>query len=322
MTRAFAQGTVHGGWRVVGPAPDGAAHRWPVERDGRSATLTYFPLQGPRASLHRAIAERHAAWRRLDHEGLQRVDTGVVDGCPYVVLPAFERLGDGPLPVAEALAAIERAAEALTAFHGKGLVHGEVDPWSLVKRDGQVALLPPGLRSPPPGLEALGLQADPRYAAPEVLDGQPPTSEADVCALGLVLLRLVSGKAPASGADPCEVLLARGALTAPDLAKACPEAPPAVVALYRCLTAPRGLRPADAAAALALVRQAARGSAPHVPSRAARPPRPVTVGGPLIVLLVMLAIGYGLWAALETRLALVESPFAGFTFLERDADGR
>lgn len=315
MTRAFAPGTVHGGWRVAGPGPDGAARRWPVERDGKTGTLVHFPLDGQRAPQHRAIAERHAAWRRLDHEALMRVDTGVVDGGPYVVLPPLERLPEGALPLAEALGAIERAAAALTAFHAKGVAHGEVDPWSLVRRDGQVALLPPGLRSPPPGLEGLGVLADPRYAAPEVLDGQPPSCEADVCSLGLVLFRLVSGKAPAQGADPAEVLLVRGALSVPDLSKVCPEAPPAVVALYRCLTAPRGLRPRDAAAALAAVRQAARGSAPAVPAREARPPRPVTVGGPLVLLLILAVLGYGLWTALNTRL-VAESPFVGFRFAE------
>jgi hypothetical protein len=34
---------VHGGWRVSGPPAEGVHHRWPVERDGKTASLTYFP---------------------------------------------------------------------------------------------------------------------------------------------------------------------------------------------------------------------------------------------------------------------------------------
>lgn len=310
MTPHFAPGSVHGGWRVSGPA-DGP-HRWAVERDGVTATLTYFPSTGPKAALHRVIAERHAAWRSIEHEALERVDTGVVDGGAYAVVSAHERYGDAALEPAAALAVLERVARALEAFHGRGAVHGEVDAWSVVKRDGQAFLLPPGLRPPPPGLEALGLLADPRYAAPEVLDGLPPSPEADVCSLGLLLLRLVTGQVPAPGADPCEVLVARAG-GVPDLRELRPDLPAAVLALYECLTAPRGLRPADATAALAAIQQAARGVAPKVPERGLAAPRPVRVVGPLLLLLIVIAAGGALVTALNTRLR-VGSPTAGFQF--------
>lgn len=309
---SFAPGSVHGGWRVTGPSPEGASLRWPVERDGRSATLSFFPSSGPRAALHRAIAERHLAWRSLEHPALERVDTGLIEGGAYVVLPAFERLTDAALEPAAALANLGQLLGALEAFHQRGVVHGEVDAWSVVKRKDGVALLPPGLRPPPAGLEALGLQADPRYAAPEVLDGRPPTPEADVFAAGLLLFRLLTGQVPAQGGDPSEVLLARGA-GAPDLAAARPGLPAAVVALYRCLVAPRGLRPADASAARALVAQAARGGAPAVPAHVVRAPRPARVGGPFVLLLVLVAAGYALWAVVHERLA-PGSPFDGFRF--------
>jgi hypothetical protein len=317
---AFAPGSVHGGWRVSGPSPEGAPLRWPVERDGKSAMLTFFPSSGPRAALHRAIAERHAAWRSLEHPALERVDTGLVEGGAYVVLPPFERLSDAALPPAEALATLSQLLGALEAFHARKLAHGEVDAWSVVKRGDGVALLPPGLRPPPPGLETLGLQADPRYAAPEVLDGRPPTAEADVFSIGLVLFRLLTGQVPAQGTDPAEVLQARGA-GAPDLGAARPGLPAPVVALYRCLVAPRGLRPADAAAASALVAQAARDVAPEVPVVDVRVPRPARVAGPFVLLLVLVAAGYALSVAIRERLAL-DSPADGFKFRVAAPDER
>lgn len=311
MSQAFAPGTVHGGWRVAGPA-EGGAHRWSVERDGRSATLSFFPYGGPRAVLHRAIGERHAAWRPLEHAAFERVDTGSVEGGVYAVVPAYERFGDAPLEPPEALGVVERVAQVLEVFHRRGVAHGEVDAWSVVKRDGGAALLPPGLRPPPPGLEALGLLADPRYAAPEVLDGRAPTPAADVCSLGLLLFRLVTGQVPAAGADPCEVLVAReGAV--PDLRKARPQLPGPVLALYECLTAPRDLRPNDAASALAAIQQAARGSTVKVPSRDLELPRPARVVGPLFLLMIVIAAGGALATALNTRLK-VPSPSEGFQF--------
>lgn len=311
MSHSFAPGAVHGGWRVVGPSESGA-HRWSVERDGRSATLTFFPYAGPRAALHRAIGERHSTWRSLEHEAFERVDTGVVEGGAYAVVPSFERFGDGALEPPAALAVLERVAQVLGVFHARGVAHGEVDAWSVVKRDGAAALLPPGLRPPPSGLEALGLQADPRYAAPEVLDGRAPTPEADVCSLGLLLFRLVTGQVPAAGADPSEVLMAReGAV--PELRKLRPELPPTVLALYECLTAPRGLRPKDASAALTAIQQAARGTAPKVPRHEVELPRPARVAGPLFLLLLVIAVGGALATVLNTRLR-VPSPVDGFQF--------
>lgn len=309
MSRPFAPGTVHGGWRVTSPA-EGGALRWTVERDGRSATLTLFPYAGPKAALHRAIGARHAAWRPLDHEALERVDTGALDAGAYAVVPSFERYGEAPLEPADALRVLERVARALEVFHQRKLAHGEVDAWSVVKRDGEAALLPPGLRPPPPGLETLELQADPRYAAPEVLDGRAPTPEADVCSLGLLLFRLVTGQVPAAGADPGEVLVARGG-DVPALRTLRPELPPPVLALYECLTAPRDLRPVGATAALAAIQKAARGSAPEVPRRDLTVPRPARVAGPLFLLLILIAVGGALATALHTRLT-IGSPTEGF----------
>jgi hypothetical protein len=309
---AFATGKVHGGWRVTGPGLEGHSARYPVERDGQTATLTLLGASGPRGELQRAVVARHGSWRTVTHPALVRVDAGQVEGGAYVVLPSFERVGDAPLPPDAALTAVGRVAAALAVAHARDLAHGDVDAWSLVKQGDDFSLLPPGLRSPPQGLEALGLAADPRYASPEVLDGRPPQPEDDVFSLGLVLFRLVTGQAPAPGADPVDVLLARAG-GAPALAQVRPDAPPALVALYRCLTAPSGLRPVGAAAALPLIEQAAAGRAPSVPARVVRAPQPVRVFGPLVLLLVLGAALWLGWTVLQTRLDPT-SPFVGFKF--------
>lgn len=321
MSGPFAPGSVHGGWRVAGPPPEGALHRWPVDRDGRTGTLTFFPSGGARADVHRAVVQKHAAWRKLEHEALLRVDTGQVEGGAYVVLPPLGHLPEGPLPPDEALAVLERVAQALEVFHAEGLAHGEVDAWSVVLgEDGAASLLPPGLRGPPPGLEGLGLHADPRYAAPEVLDGRPATAESDLYSLGLVLYRLLTGQGPAQGGEPLEVLVARGQVPAPDLP---PATAPRLVALYRCLTAKRGQRPRDASAALGLVRQVRKGATPAAPERVVRPVRPASISGPLLALVALAGAAVLGWSLLEARFAPPAAPFDEFHFrTAQPGDGR
>ncbi len=315
------------GWEVTGePEDDG---RYPVEKDGQAGFLTVFPLDGTKEDPNAARVTRCASWARVSHEALVKPDVGVEGEALNVVVPDLARPGEEPHPPQVALAICAGVAGALHALHQAGVMHGELDVWCVVRRDdGAACLLPPGLRPATVGLERLGVACDPRYAAPEVLDGRPPTPRSDVASLGLLLVRLLTGKAPASadgqgdgfGRDDGEGAASDHALTSflsrlaaplPDLAADAPGAPAPVVAVVKQLCDPDpSRRPATALEAQQVLMAAAAGRAPAPQGRKVKPVARQGLMGPLTLLLVSGAAAWGLWKYLEQRRPIVD-PFAG-----------
>jgi serine/threonine protein kinase len=141
---------------------------------------------------------------RLSHPNIVRVfDVGETDGRPYIAMEHVdgETLADliqrGPVDPGEAAQLGVQAARALAAAHAAGLVHRDVKPHNLLLgRDGVLKLGDFGIAL---GLEGtkftaagtvLGTAA---YLAPEQARGEQVTSAADVYALGLVLVELLTG---------------------------------------------------------------------------------------------------------------------------------
>lgn len=100
-------------------------------------------------------------------------------------------------------------AEALAAGHAVGIVHCDVKPSNVMVSRGskavrltdcRVARLARGHAS---GLERF---SDPRYAAPEVIEGRPAVPATDVYGLGLVLVEMLTGKPFVNAADPSHLL--------------------------------------------------------------------------------------------------------------------
>jgi hypothetical protein len=84
--------------------------------------------------------------------------------------------------------AIASAADQLTVVHRSGLLHGDVKPANIiVAADGRGTLVDLGLAAPwrEGGTAARGLT--PKYAAPELFEGEPLTVRAEVYALGATL---------------------------------------------------------------------------------------------------------------------------------------
>jgi len=137
----------------------------------------------------------------------------------------------GPLPVSVATLAAAEAAAGLAALHGHGVVHGGVEPETLVQTgDGTVKLtgaglaaayLPPDL---PPGAPAAGA----RYLAPEEIQGRPAEPASDVYRLGLVLYLLLTGSHVFDGPDAATVAREHldGVVQPPQFRN--PEVPPAL----------------------------------------------------------------------------------------------
>ncbi|HSG00298.1 MAG TPA: serine/threonine-protein kinase [Vicinamibacterales bacterium] len=140
------------------------------------------------------------------------------DGLRFVVMEYVagedlaERIGRGPLPVAEALEVATQIAEALAAAHDKGVVHRDLKPANVrVTPEGVVKVLDFGLAksleadqsgsghpSASPtrtsGGTALGvILGTAGYMSPEQARGKPVARRADMWAFGCVLYEMLTG---------------------------------------------------------------------------------------------------------------------------------
>jgi serine/threonine protein kinase len=101
----------------------------------------------------------------------------------------------GRLIVEEAAALTHQAADALAAAHAVGMVHGGVEPESvLVGRLGRVKLGDFGIARLPVG--ATDPAGSTAYLAPEVAAGQARDHASDVWSLGATVLYALSGRTP------------------------------------------------------------------------------------------------------------------------------
>ena len=106
-----------------------------------------------------------------------------------------------------AVAIVRDALSALGALHRQGIIHGDIKPANIMlKRTGNVKIVDIGsafeMDDPP-----ASRSCTPRYAAPEVLEGQPSTPRSDLASLGYVLVELLSGKPIFGGHQTCQDLL-------------------------------------------------------------------------------------------------------------------
>ena len=113
----------------------------------------------------------------------------------------------GPFAWHDAKPVLRQAAEGLAAAHAAGVVHRDIKPSNiLVTPEGDVKLADFGVSR---ALDAAGLtrsntlMGTPAYMAPEARKDE----RSDLYALGCVLFEMLTGRQPASGGTPQEVML-------------------------------------------------------------------------------------------------------------------
>ena len=114
----------------------------------------------------------------------------------------------GRLPEAEAAAIGLAVCEALSASHGRGIVHRDVKPANVIVGGAGVKLTDFGVARvlASEGLTAPGMiVGTATYMAPEQVRDEALDGRADLYALGVVLYELVTGSVPFTGASSVEV---------------------------------------------------------------------------------------------------------------------
>ncbi len=158
---------------------------------------------------HDHVARVYGADRHGDFVGIW---TEFVDG---VTLEDVAREA-APLPEARLLGFARQLLAALSAIHGANVLHRDLKPRNvLVDRDDRLVVTDFGCGAPR-GRDGEGARAEfagtPRFMAPELFAGGPPTPGTDGYALGVLLFRLATGRYPtdASGVSALREAHARG----------------------------------------------------------------------------------------------------------------
>ncbi|MFN7923680.1 MAG: protein kinase [Bryobacteraceae bacterium] len=200
------------------------AGRADAEFEQRVAIKLVRPGMNTKAILQRFRMERQVL-AGLDHPSIARLlDGGTTqDGLPYLVMEYV----DGGIPidifcdgrklnVTQRLGLFQTVCDAVQYAHRNLIVHRDLKPANiLVTADGAVKLLDFGIAK----LLASGDTGDqgrltedsapmtPDYASPEQVRGDAITTVSDVYALGVLLYRLVTGRAPYKLQQPTSTAL-------------------------------------------------------------------------------------------------------------------
>lgn len=205
---------------------------------------------------------------RLTHPGLVGVyDQGVDGETSYLTMEYVDGVNlrrhlaeRGSLTVGEALDVAERVLDALAAAHRAGLVHRDVKPENvLLASDGRIKVADFGLARAVTEVTStttgtvFGTVA---YLAPELVVHGTSDARTDVYAAGVLLYEMLTGAQPFTGETPIQIAFQHVNSDVPAPSDTASWIPVEVDELVGALAAREpDDRPADAAAALALLRR-------------------------------------------------------------------
>jgi serine/threonine protein kinase len=185
----------------------------------RLVALKFLPEETTRdPEIKRRFLNEARAASALDHPNICSIyeinETG--DGRVFLVMAYYpglalnERIGQGPLPVAETLRIAMQIAAGLAKAHQKGIIHRDIKPGNiLLSEDGLVKILDFGLAKLAGGSVltrdgmVLGTVA---YMSPEQTWGKAADRRTDIWSLGVVLYEMLAGRPPFAGEYPQSII--------------------------------------------------------------------------------------------------------------------
>ena len=182
----------------------------------------------------------------LSHPNIVAVfDSGSDDGTHFIVTELVEgetladRLRDGPMPPADAVAVGVDVAHALAAAHALGLIHRDIKPGNvMLLPDGRVKVVDFGIARAA-GSDTLThtgvVLGSTAYLSPEQAAGQPVDERADLYSLGCVLYEMLTGRVPFRADTPIATMYRHVNEDAPPPSTIAPVQPELEDVVLRCL---------------------------------------------------------------------------------------
>jgi serine/threonine protein kinase len=207
---------------------------WSVESDRQRLDRFLHEARAAAQLQHPNVVTIHYVGQQADHHFV--VMEYMAGGSLQDLLDRGERLSPSL-----AAAVVRQAAGGLAAAHRAGIVHRDIKPSNLLMTDeGVVKVADFGLAG---RFEVVGeagiasvVEGTPRYIAPELCLGHPPSPAGDVYALGMTWFALLAGSAAFAGKDSQEIFRKHLRAPVPDIAQIRPDVPPVHAALIaQCL---------------------------------------------------------------------------------------
>jgi eukaryotic-like serine/threonine-protein kinase len=226
----------------------------------RSVAIKILPAEfSTNAQLKLRLEREAKTISQLNHPNICTLyDVGHQDGTDYLVMELIEgesladRIGRGPMPVADVIRYGAEIADALEKAHRNGIVHRDLKPGNvMLTKTGaklldfglartQAAIL--GLRSSLSETEQKPLTQEGsivgtlRYMSPEQLEGENIDHRSDIFALGALLYEMAAGRPAFEGKSRTSIIAAIVSSQPPLISQVRPLTPAALERLIRtCL---------------------------------------------------------------------------------------
>jgi serine/threonine-protein kinase len=255
-------GTSLGHYKIVGQLGSGGmgvVYKALDVRLNRSVALKTMPPATAADQHQRGRFRREAlAAASLSHPHICSIfDVGEQDNADYLVFEYLEgetlrqRLGRGPLLLAEALRFAVQIGEALAYAHSQGITHRDIKPANIfiLERGEAIKILDFGIAKRAPttlseadatltetGTSAGAIVGTPQYLSPEQALGKEVDHRSDLFSFGAVLYEMLTGRRAFAGSSLTEVL-AKVLHASPEPVSSVNPAVPAGIAaiVERCL---------------------------------------------------------------------------------------